>query len=89
VTPNDSLCDGRSGALELLRMASVQLSRPSLADRAFALAHAISGNCDSAASGLGWQHGYSHPGLMEGRAGIAYSLLRASVPSLPSVLVWL
>ena len=89
VTSNDSLCDGRAGALEFLRLASVQLSRPSLADRAHALARAISGNRDGAASGLGWQHGYSHPGLMEGRAGIAYSLLRASVPSLPSVLVWL
>jgi lantibiotic modifying enzyme len=82
----DSFCCGDAARLELLREASVQLSRPELLDAARRYASRL---VDRAASAGGYDTGWRRParcelGLFHGDAGIGLTLLRLVEGSLPS-----
>ncbi|MFJ2495871.1 type 2 lanthipeptide synthetase LanM family protein [Streptomyces sp. NPDC087539] len=82
--PDDSLCHGELGVLELLRRGEPSGARTRWVERAGALLAAA----DRAKPRCGTPGQVSHPGLLTGLAGIGHGLLRAGFPDrVPSVLL--
>ncbi|MFJ4881831.1 type 2 lanthipeptide synthetase LanM family protein [Streptomyces sp. NPDC088731] len=82
--PDDSLCHGELGVLELLRRGEPSGAHTRWVERAGALLAAA----DRAKPRCGTPGQVSHPGLLTGLAGIGHGLLRAGFPDrVPSVLL--
>ncbi|MFD0340485.1 type 2 lanthipeptide synthetase LanM family protein [Streptomyces sp. NPDC127117] len=82
--PDDSLCHGELGVLELLRRGEPSVARTRWVERAGALLAAA----DRAKPRCGTPGQVSHPGLLTGLAGIGHGLLRAGFPDrVPSMLL--
>ncbi|MEL5955610.1 type 2 lanthipeptide synthetase LanM family protein [Streptomyces sp. CLV115] len=82
--PDDSLCHGELGVLELLRRGEPPGVRTRWVERAGALLAAA----DRAKPRCGTPGQVSHPGLLTGLAGIGHGLLRAGFPDrVPSMLL--
>ncbi|MFE7462776.1 type 2 lanthipeptide synthetase LanM family protein [Streptomyces sp. NPDC057499] len=82
--PDDSLCHGELGVLELLRLGEPAGARTRWVERAGALLAAA----DRAEPRCGTPGQVPHPGLLTGLAGIGHGLLRAGFPDrVPSVLL--
>jgi type 2 lantibiotic biosynthesis protein LanM len=82
--PDDSLCHGELGVLELLRRGEPSNARTRWVERAGALLAAA----DRAKPRCGTPGQVPHPGLLTGLAGIGHGLLRAGFPDrVPSVLL--
>ncbi|MFH8515207.1 type 2 lanthipeptide synthetase LanM family protein [Streptomyces gelaticus] len=82
--PDDSLCHGELGVLELLRRGEPSSARALWVERAGALLAAA----DRAKPRCGTPGQVPHPGLLTGLAGIGHGLLRAGFPDrVPSVLL--
>ncbi|MGW2182327.1 type 2 lanthipeptide synthetase LanM family protein [Streptomyces sp. NPDC001732] len=82
--PDDSLCHGELGVLELLRLGEPSSARTRWVERAGALLAAA----DLAKPRCGTPGQVPHPGLLTGLAGIGHGLLRAGFPDrVPSLLL--
>ncbi|MFJ2895851.1 type 2 lanthipeptide synthetase LanM family protein [Streptomyces sp. NPDC087218] len=82
--PDDSLCHGELGVLELLRLGEPSGARTRWVERAGALLAAA----DRAKPRCGTPGQVPHPGLLTGLAGIGHGLLRAGFPDrVPSLLL--
>ncbi|MFE7105690.1 type 2 lanthipeptide synthetase LanM family protein [Streptomyces sp. NPDC057600] len=82
--PDDSLCHGELGVLELLRRGEPSGARTRWMERAGALLAAA----DRTKPRCGTPGQVSHPGLLTGLAGIGHGLLRAGFPDrVPSMLL--
>ncbi|MFB7215655.1 type 2 lanthipeptide synthetase LanM family protein [Streptomyces sp. NPDC056255] len=82
--PDDSLCHGELGVLELLRRGEPSGVRTRWVERAGALLAAA----DRTKPRCGTPGQVSHPGLLTGLAGIGHGLLRAGFPDrVPSMLL--
>ncbi|MCS0636704.1 type 2 lanthipeptide synthetase LanM [Streptomyces sp. LP05-1] len=82
--PDDSLCHGEAGVLELLGHGALPEARPYWVRRAGALLAAA----EEAGPRCGTPGGVPHPGLLTGLAGTGLGLLRAGFPDrVPSVLL--
>ncbi|MER5742685.1 type 2 lanthipeptide synthetase LanM family protein [Streptomyces sp. NPDC002225] len=82
--PDDSLCHGELGVLELLRLGEPAGARTRWVERAGALLAAA----DRTEPRCGTPGQVPHPGLLTGLAGIGHGLLRAGFPDrVPSVLL--
>ncbi|MFH8471688.1 type 2 lanthipeptide synthetase LanM family protein [Streptomyces sp. NPDC018000] len=82
--PDDSLCHGELGVLELLSRGEPSSARTRWVERAGALLAAS----DRAKPRCGTPGQVPHPGLLTGLAGIGHGLLRAGFPDrVPSVLL--
>ncbi|MHC0429365.1 type 2 lanthipeptide synthetase LanM family protein [Streptomyces sp. O3] len=74
--PDDSLCHGEAGLLELLGHSAVPEARPHWIRRAGALLAAV----EETGPRCGAPDGVPHPGLLTGLAGVGHGLLRAGFP---------
>ncbi|MFE7803925.1 type 2 lanthipeptide synthetase LanM family protein [Streptomyces sp. NPDC057430] len=72
-SPDDSLCHGEAGLLELLGHGEVTEARPHWMRRAGALLAAV----EETDPRCGTPDGVPHPGLLTGLAGVGHGLLRA------------
>jgi type 2 lantibiotic biosynthesis protein LanM len=86
---SDQVCCGRMGHVELLLTAGEVLRRSDLTARARQMAaQIIERAMRSGTYSLTAVDDVFSPGYYQGLAGIAYGLLRAHTPTLPSVLLW-
>lgn len=85
----DSLCAGTSGRIDVLVSAARLLGRPELLSIARDIgADLVARDEAGTAFDLGWGEGHLSAGLFDGVSGVAYALLRAAEPELPSPLIW-